>query len=144
MDASATHPPRRVAAEPPFALLTFASSSAFADASARVVEVGPRLAFQSAWSTNAVGVCGNCGLEKVTRLERSRRFSLTMKDGGSPSDEIKLAFASIVHDRMTECVYDTPLASFDSEASAAPVCVLPVLAEGCAALPTPPRPRSRM
>ncbi len=28
MDASATHPPRRVAAEPPFALLTFASSSA--------------------------------------------------------------------------------------------------------------------
>ena len=77
----------------------FAPVSAFADVSARVVEVGPRLAFQSAWSTNAVGVCRNCGLEKVTRLERSRRFSLTMKDGGEPSDEVKLVFASIVHDR---------------------------------------------
>jgi phosphoribosylformylglycinamidine synthase len=30
-------------------------------ATGRVVEVGPRLAFQSAWSTNAVGICGNTG-----------------------------------------------------------------------------------
>ena len=51
----------------------FASSSAFADVSARVVEVGPRLAFQSAWSCQRPA-CRNCGLEKVTRLERSRRF----------------------------------------------------------------------
>ena len=112
----------------------FASSSAFADVSARVVEVGPRLAFQSAWSTNAVGVCRNCGLEKVTRLERSRRFSLTMKDGGEPSDEVKLVFASIVHDRMTECVYDEPLATFATDASPEETYTVPVLAEGRAAL----------
>ena len=111
----------------------FASSSAFADVSARVVEVGPRLAFQSAWSTNAVGVCRNCGLEKVTRLERSRRFSLTMKDGGEPSDEVKLVFASIVHDRMTECVYDEPLATFATDASPEETYTVPVLAVGRAA-----------
>ena len=112
----------------------FASQSAFGDASSGVVEVGPRLAFQSAWSTNAVGVCKNCGLEKVTRLERSRRFSLTMKNGEPPSDAVKLAFASVVHDRMTECVYDEPLATFATDAAPEEVYTVPVLAEGRAAL----------
>ena len=111
----------------------FASRSAFGE-SGGVVEVGPRLAFQSAWSTNAVGVCKNCGLEKVTRLERSRRFSLTMKNGEPPSDAVKLAFASVVHDRMTECVYDEPLATFATDAAPEEVYTVPVLAEGRAAL----------
>ena len=74
-----------------------------------VVEVGPRLAFQSAWSTNAVSICQNTGLGKVTRLERSRRYSLVPAAGKSIDDSAKLAFASLVHDRMTECVYDSPL-----------------------------------
>lgn len=97
-----------------------------------VVEVGPRLAFQSAWSTNAVGICGNCGLGKVTRLERSRRFQLDAV--GPISDEAKLAFASLVHDRMTECVYDAPLATFATDAAPEEVYTVPVLAEGRAAL----------
>ena len=107
----------------------FAESTSLTGA---VVEVGPRLAFQSAWSTNAVGICGNCGLEKVTRLERSRRFQL---NASAPiSDEAKIAFASIVHDRMTECVYDEPLATFTTDASPEEVYTVPVLAEGRAAL----------
>ena len=97
-----------------------------------VVEVGPRLAFQSAWSTNAVGICGNCGLGKVTRLERSRRFQLN--GAGDMSDEAKIAFASLVHDRMTECVYDSPLATFTTNVAPEEVYTVPVLAEGRAAL----------
>ena len=107
----------------------FAESTSLTGA---VVEVGPRLAFQSAWSTNAVGICGNCGLEKVTRLERSRRFQLNTS--APISDEAKIAFASIVHDRMTECVYDEPLATFTTDASPEEVYTVPVLAEGRAAL----------
>ena len=107
----------------------FAESTSLTGA---VVEVGPRLAFQSAWSTNAVGICGNCGLEKVTRLERSRRFQL---NASAPiSDAAKIAFASIVHDRMTECVYDEPLATFTTDATPEEVYTVPVLAEGRAAL----------
>ena len=107
----------------------FAESTSLTGA---VVEVGPRLAFQSAWSTNAVGICGNCGLEKVTRLERSRRFQL---NASAPiSDAAKIAFASIVHDRMTECVYDEPLATFTTDAAPEEVYTVPVLAEGRAAL----------
>ena len=71
-----------------------------------VVEVGPRLAFQSAWSTNAVSICQNTGLGKVTRLERSRRYSLVPAAGKPIDDSAKIAFAPLVHDRMTECVYD--------------------------------------
>ena len=111
----------------------FSDTSTFSDQNS-VVEVGPRLAFQSAWSTNAVGVCLNCGLGKVTRLERSRRFKLTLTKGTAMSDTLKLAFAQNVHDRMTECVYDEPLATFVTNAVPEPTYTIPVLAEGRAAL----------
>lgn len=39
-----------------------------------IVEVGPRMAFASAWSSNAVSICEGCGVTCVKRLERSRRF----------------------------------------------------------------------
>ena len=38
--------------------------------------MGPRLSFQSAWSTNAVSICRSCGLDAIPRLEVSRRFLL--------------------------------------------------------------------
>ena len=41
-----------------------------------VIEVGPRMNFTTAWSTNAVSVCHACGLKKITRIERSRRYRL--------------------------------------------------------------------
>ena len=37
-------------------------------------EVGPRLNFTTAWSANAVSICHACGLLRVGRIERSRRF----------------------------------------------------------------------
>ncbi len=40
----------------------------------RVVEVGPRLNFATAWSSNMVSICRATGLECVTRVERSRRY----------------------------------------------------------------------
>ena len=41
-----------------------------------ILEVGPRMNFTTAWSTNAVSVCHACGLTKITRIERSRRYRL--------------------------------------------------------------------
>ena len=37
------------------------------------IEVGPRLNFETAFSTNAVAICRACGLRKITRIEKSRR-----------------------------------------------------------------------
>ncbi len=95
-----------------------------------IVEVGPRLSFQTAWSTNAVSVCRAAGIGKITRLERSRRYKLH----GRITSEVKAAFVDAVHDRMTEMVYPAPLASFDPGVAPEPVRVVPLIEEGREAL----------
>jgi phosphoribosylformylglycinamidine synthase len=46
----------------------------------------------------------------VLRIERSRRFLIQRV-----LDEAdRVAFASLIHDRMTECVYDAPITTFTS------------------------------
>ncbi len=37
-------------------------------------EIGPRLNFQTAWSTNAVNICKACGIKGIERLEKSTRI----------------------------------------------------------------------
>ncbi len=97
-----------------------------------VLEVGPRLSFSTAWSTNAVAICRACGLDKVLRIERSRRYLLH-----SPSvlnqDQLS-SFLALVHDRMTECLYPAPLQSFEHGVSPEPVRFVPVIEFGRAAL----------
>ena len=52
----------------------FSTTSSFlTKCSLPIVEVGPRQQFTSAWSTNAVGICQHLGLNKITRVERSKR-----------------------------------------------------------------------
>lgn len=96
-----------------------------------VVEVGPRLSFTTAWSTNAVAICRACGLDAVERIERSRRYLLR---GSGLGPELVEAFAALVHDRMTECVYPEPLASFALHVTPTPTTTVPLLEEGRAAL----------
>jgi phosphoribosylformylglycinamidine synthase len=80
-------------------------------ANVTLIEVGPRLTFSTAFSANAVSACASCGIDKITRLERSRRYSVKARGGGL-SDAETAVFAGLVHDRMTEEVYATPLRSF--------------------------------
>src|SRR4030042_2471846 len=63
-----------------------------------VVEIGPRLSFETAYSTNAVAICHACGLESIRRVEISRRYLI-------PSDVDRARFITVNHDRMTECPY---------------------------------------
>jgi phosphoribosylformylglycinamidine synthase len=105
-----------------------------AEAGAPTVEVGPRLAFQSAWSTNAVSICQSCGLANVTRLERSRRFKLHAASGQTIDDEVVKTLAAEVHDRMTEQVYDEPLKSFELNVTPEQVYTVPITTEGRSAL----------
>lgn len=73
----------------------------------RVVELGPRLNFATAWSSNMVSICHATGLKQITRVERSRRYRV-------PENEDLQQFVAANHDRMTECVYPEPLASFET------------------------------
>ncbi|KQJ83122.1 probable phosphoribosylformylglycinamidine synthase, chloroplastic/mitochondrial [Brachypodium distachyon] len=100
-----------------------------------LVEVGPRMTFSTAFSTNAVSICKALSLMEVTRLERSRRYLLCLQPGGGALDESQLnSFAALIHDRMTECVYPSKLTSFWSDVVPEPVSVIPVIEKGREAL----------
>jgi phosphoribosylformylglycinamidine synthase len=92
-----------------------------------VVELGPRMNFATAYSTNIVAICQTCGLEKVTRIERSRRYLLS-------SEVDKGRFIREHHDRMTECLYDQPLQTFETGILPEPVFEIPMLEKGPDAL----------
>lgn len=125
--------------------------------SASVLEVGPRMNFTTAWSTNAVSVCHACGLKKITRIERSRRYKLTkgqrVKGAKSQSREAEAIhtftllgespvatdspihrFLSLIHDRMTECPYPETLETFETGIKPEPAYAVPLIEEGHSAL----------
>lgn len=104
-----------------------------------IIEVGPRMNFTTAWSTNAVSVCRACGLTKITRIERSRRYKfLPGEDAGSlPSDlvlSLLTSHSSLFYDRMTECLYPERLKGFDTGMKPEPVYSVRIIEEGRSAL----------
>ncbi|UCD46407.1 MAG: phosphoribosylformylglycinamidine synthase [Deltaproteobacteria bacterium] len=100
----------------------------------QILEVGPRMNFTTAWSTNAVSVCRACGLDKIRRIERSRRFRL-LADAELGSGQWD-RFLSEVHDRMTECPYPERLSTFETGIRPEPFRTVPLIEEGIPALQT--------
>ncbi|XP_068599770.1 phosphoribosylformylglycinamidine synthase [Brachionichthys hirsutus] len=102
----------------------------------KLVEIGPRLNFSTAWSTNAVSICQSVGLTRVTRVEVSRRFLIKPRNGRrlkELSGDIK-KLIECLHDNMTECIYQRPVTSFAVEVKPQPVFEVDVLGKGRAAL----------
>ncbi len=107
-----------------------------------LVEVGPRMNFTTAWSSNAVSVCLACGLTKISRIERSRRYAFIFRENAPAADERMEAFrsslaarhSSLLYDRMTECIYPEQLETFGTGTRPEPVCSVPLLEEGRSAL----------
>ncbi len=73
----------------------------------RVIEIGPRLNFATAWSSNMVSICQAVDLKTITRIERSRCYI-------APEANDIEQFIAANHDRMTECVYPEPLTTFET------------------------------
>ncbi len=92
-----------------------------------IIEVGPRMNFATAWNTNAVAICYACGLTKIKRIERSRRYLL---DSGANVQK----FLAEHCDRMTECVYEERLVTFETGIKPEPVRIVPIIEEGKEAL----------
>ncbi len=95
-----------------------------------IVEYGPRLNFETAWSSNAVEICHRSGAHAVRRLERSVRLGLGVPLTDAQVDEI----LAPLHDRMTEMRYPEPLESFETGLVPEPVKVIPFLEQGIPAL----------
>jgi len=98
------------------------SSRTGLEKSQNVVELGPRMNFATAYSTNIVSICHACGLKKIVRIERSRRHSVAEIDAEK--------FIRENHDRMTECVYPEPLSSFRAKTQTEPVYTIPLTEKG--------------
>jgi len=96
-----------------------------------VLEFGPRMTFTSAFSSNAVSICKACNLP-IDRLEKSRR--LLFHTSAPLSDEATATIKSMLHDRMTEQEYASPLTTFDHGARPEPVQIIPIMEQGRAAL----------
>lgn len=99
-----------------------------------LVEIGPRLNFSTAWSTNTVSICHSVGLRDITRVELSRRFLIKTKDGSSLSDEDVKQLTDCLHDNMTECIYKHPITSFAVETKPQQVFEVDIVGRGRAAL----------
>lgn len=94
-------------------------------AKANIMEFGPR--FITAVSTNLVAICHACGLDKVTRIELSRRHTL-------PVGADKAEFAAANHDKMTEQEWLSPVQGFGAIRSIEDVYDIPLKEEGPDAL----------
>ncbi|MFC1900158.1 phosphoribosylformylglycinamidine synthase [Chloroflexota bacterium] len=88
-----------------------------------VVEIGPLLTFDTAYSTNAVAICHACGLDKIMRVECSKRYLV-------PEGTDKERFITENHDRMTESPYPEPLKSFATGAVPEKVFTIPLMTGG--------------
>ncbi|MCL5023717.1 MAG: phosphoribosylformylglycinamidine synthase [Nitrospirae bacterium] len=108
-----------------------------------LLEVGPRMNFTTAWSTNAVSVCHACGLKKILRIERSRRYRLvgtlksevtSQKNDAELLSSLITRHSSLFYDRMTECPYRERLTSFETGMRPEPVREVRVIEEGRAAI----------
>lgn len=91
----------------------------------KVIEVGPRLNFETSFSTNAVSIFHACGVKKVKRVEKSRRYILKKIDEN---------IISSLYDRMTECLFPQPISSFKIDLPIREVKIIPLKEEGKRAL----------
>eukprot|EP01083_Nonionella_stella_P042127 113976_1 len=116
----------------------FATKSFLTDGqSSSIIEIGPRLNFTTAWSSNAVAVCERVGISSISRIERTRRLKFTfLSDVHAPTREQLNAIAACACDRMTECRYEAPLtcAQFDAKEPNDQIVEVPVLEMGRDAL----------
>ncbi|CAM9493571.1 unnamed protein product [Chrysoparadoxa australica] len=97
-----------------------------------LIEVGPRLSFESAFSSNAKSISAAVGIKNVLRLVLLRRFLL--RSGRPLTASERDLFLAQIHDKMTETEYVEPLDSFQINHAPEPVEVVDIMGRGRAAI----------
>ncbi|MGD8576060.1 MAG: phosphoribosylformylglycinamidine synthase, partial [Thiohalophilus sp.] len=65
----------------------------------------PRPGTISPWSSKATDIAHNCGLQTVKRIERGILYTVVLDNGDTLSTEQADRLAAVLHDRMTEAVF---------------------------------------
>ncbi|AKU15570.1 phosphoribosylformylglycinamidine synthase [Luteipulveratus mongoliensis] len=116
-------------------LLTYGQPAPPVPGSATTFVVGPRLGTVSPWASKATDILHNCGVE-VHRVERVTEYDVVHRLDLLLDDDQRSAVATLLHDRMTECVLahrEDAAALFD-ERTPEPLEHVDVLGRGRAAL----------
>ena len=92
-----------------------------------IVEIGPRLSIETAFSSNAVAICQSMGLREVRRIERTHRY---LTDKGDTAEVILGTHL----DRMTEEHYVIGISSFDTGITPEDVRIIDLMGRGKTAL----------
>ena len=112
--------------------LEISDSTHIPDKKYPVIEIGPRLNFSTAFSTNAVSMARAVGLKSVQRIERSVRYQMETNEGLNCDEENVIV--NLLSDRMTETRYVEPLTSFEHGITTQRWYEVDVLKEGKSAL----------
>lgn len=97
-----------------------------------VIEINPRLAFETPDSSNAVNICKKIGVESVERFEQGRRIQVLSSRPLTKGERIKIE--AVLHDPMVEAVYNQPIETFEVPKQLESVIYVPVLEKGIEAL----------
>jgi len=95
-----------------------------------VIEIGPRLNFETPWASTARQICRAVGLDSVIRIERARRLGFSKRLGPDERGQLEAALA----DRMTQQPYHEAPATLAVSGAPEPVRTVPVLRDGIEAL----------
>ena len=95
--------------------------------------VTPRFSTISPWSSKATDIFHNCGLSAVRRVERGIHFVLRTSSGQPLALDQAQSLLPVLHDRMTEGVYDD-LSEIFAHVRPPPYREIDVLGRGCEAL----------
>jgi phosphoribosylformylglycinamidine synthase len=98
--------------------------------------VVPRPGTISPWSSKATDIAHNCGLANVSRIERGVVYRIATRDGSALRAEDRAALLPLVHDRMTEAVFDDlrEASRLFEHVPPRPLTTIPLLASGRSAL----------
>ncbi|XP_076232300.1 phosphoribosylformylglycinamidine synthase [Calliopsis andreniformis] len=98
---------------PPFEQDSLKNCSVFDEHSKEnlIIEIGPRLNFSTAFSSNAVSICKSVYLHKITRIEAATRYCIKLNEEIDKRTED--AILEVLHDKMTECRYMKSIETFD-------------------------------
>ncbi|UXI16038.1 proline-rich protein 5-like [Sarcoptes scabiei] len=78
-----------------------------------LIEIGPRLNFSTALSTNAVSICSNIDLRgKISRIEKSTIYLFEFETKNRLTLEKENILVDSMHDKMTEQRYLKPIETF--------------------------------
>ena len=104
--------------------------------SGQLLLVIPRPGTISPWASRATDIANHCGLESIKRLERGVAYYATTADGSPLTANELQALKSLIHDRMTEAVFNDikEAERLYHQAAPAPMSSVDILTGGKAAL----------